>query len=154
MKIILNKDVINLGEEGDVKIVADGYARNFLIPQKMALPFTKGNVKNLEQKKNAIEQRKEEKQKGALSLKERLTEEAITLSMSVGEKGKLFGAVTPATIVEELAKNGINVDKRKVELPGQGIKVVGEYIVNIKLYGGKNAELKINVKPLEQEVVS
>lgn len=151
MKIILNQDVANLGEEGDVKVVADGYARNYLIPQNKALPYTKNNIVILEQKKKAIEQRKEEKRKTALGLKERLAEEKITLSMSVGDKGKLFGAVTTATIADELSKLGISVDKRKIDLPSQGIKVVGNYTVTIKLYGGNTAELKLEVLAAEQD---
>jgi len=151
MKVILNQDIINLGEEGDVKVVADGYARNFLIPKKMVLPYNKNNVVILEQKKQAIERRKEEKRKNALGLKERLADENISLSMPVGEKGKLFGAVTATTIADELAKNGITVDKRKIDLPGQGIKVIGNYVVTVKLYGGNTADLKVEVKATEQD---
>lgn len=151
MKIILNQDVPNLGEEGDVKVVADGYARNFLIPKKFAVPYNKNNIYNLEQKKQAIEKRKEEKRKTALGLKERLADEQVVLEMSAGEKGKLFGAVTTAMIADELAKSGISVDKKKIDLPKAGVKTIGNYTVSIKLYGGNTADLKLEVKAAEQE---
>ncbi len=146
MKIILNQDISNLGEEGDVKVVADGYARNFLIPQKMAVVYNKANLNMFEQKKVAIEKRKEDKRKDAMGVKERLSGEELVISMPAGEKGKLFGAVTAATIVEELGKMGIVVLKKNVEIPAHSIKVVGTSTVTLKLYGGEVAELKVTVK--------
>ena len=145
MKIILNQDISNLGEEGDVRVVADGYARNFLIPKKMAVPYNKANLNMFEQKKVAIEKRKEEKRKDAMGIKERLAGEELVISMPAGEKGKLFGAVTPATIVEELGKMGITIEKKKVEIPGNSIKVTGTSTIVIKLYGGEAADLKVTV---------
>lgn len=146
MKIILNQDISSLGEEGDVKVVADGYARNFLIPKKLAVPFNKANLNMFEQKKMAIEKRKDTKRKDAMGIKERLAKEVLTISMPAGEKGKLFGAVTAATIVEELSKIGLTVEKKKVEIDGNSIKVTGNSTVKIKLYGGETAELKVNVE--------
>ncbi len=146
MKIILNQDISNLGEEGDVKVVADGYARNFLIPKQLAVPYNKANLNMFEQKKVAIEKRKEAKRKDAMGVKERLSSEALVISMPAGDKGKLFGAVTSATIVEELGKMGIVVLKKNIEIPGNSIKVVGNSTVTLKLYGGETAELKITVK--------
>lgn len=151
MKIILSQDVANLGEEGDVKVVADGYARNFLIPKGMAVVCTKQNLNNLEQKKAAIDKRKDEKKKAALGLKERLAGENIEIIMPVGEKGRLFGAVTSQTIIDELAKLGISLEKKKVEVPEHAIKMVGNYTVKIKLYGGESADLKVEVKGAEKE---
>jgi large subunit ribosomal protein L9 len=151
MKIILNQDISNLGEEGDVKVVADGYARNFLIPKKMAVPYNKANLNMFEQKKVAIEKRKEEKRKDAMGVKGRLAGEELVISMPAGEKGKLFGAVTPATIVEELGKMGITVEKKKVEIPGNSIKVTGTSTIVIKLYGGEAAELKVTVNGIVPE---
>ena len=151
MKIILNQDISNLGEEGDVKVVADGYARNFLIPQKMAVPYNKANLNMFEQKKVAIEKRKDEKRKDAMGIKERLTGEELVISMPAGAKGKLFGAVTPATIVDELGKMGITVEKKKVEIPGNSLKVTGTYTVAVKLYGGEVADLKVTVNGIVPE---
>ncbi len=151
MKIILSQDVANLGEEGDVKVVADGYARNFLIPKGMAVLCTKANINNLEQKKAAIAKRKDEKKKAAQGLKERLAGENLEISMPVGEKGKLFGAVTAQTIMDELNQLGIAVEKRKIEVPEHAIKEVGSYVIKVKLYGGESADLKVDVKGIEKE---
>jgi large subunit ribosomal protein L9 len=146
MKIILNQDISNLGEEGDVKVVTDGYARNFLIPKKLAVPFNKANLNMFEQKKVAIEKRKEVKKNDAMGIKDRLSKESLTIAMPAGDKGKLFGAVTAATIVEELSKIGLSVEKKKVEIAGNSIKVTGNSTVKIKLYGGETADLKVTVE--------
>ncbi|OQY34859.1 MAG: 50S ribosomal protein L9 [Spirochaetaceae bacterium 4572_59] len=150
MKIILNQDVANLGDEGDIKVVADGYARNFLIPKKMAVAFNKQNLNIFEQKKLSIEKRKEEKTKDAMGIIDRLANEELVLSMPAGEQGKLFGAVTSSTIVEELAKMGLTVEKKKIEVPEHSIKEVGTYTVAIKLYGGETANLKVTVNAAEK----
>ena len=150
MKIILNQDIVNLGEEGDIKVVADGYARNFLFPKKMAVPYNKQNLNIFEQKKLSIEKRKEEKRKDAMGLKERLAGEELVLTMPAGEKGKLFGAVTASTLVEELVKLGLNVEKKKIEVPENSIKVVGTYTAKVKLYGGEVADLKVTVNAAEK----
>jgi len=150
MKVILTKDVLNLGEEGDVKVVADGYARNFLIPQKMAVLCNKANLTVLEQRKRTIEKAKEEKRKEALTLKQKIEATELLIKMSSGEKGKLFGSVNNATVVEELAKKGITVERKKIEVPGHNIKVLGTYSVEIKLYGKESAKLKLVIAPLEE----
>lgn len=145
MKIILNQDVYNLGEEGDVKEVADGYARNFLLPKGMAVPYNKSNVAYFESRAAQIQKRKEEKRKAALSLKEQIEATVLTIKMNAGDSGKLFGAVTSGTIVEALAKEGITIDKKKVDVPSHNIKMVGTYSVLVKLYEKESASLKINV---------
>ncbi len=150
MKIILNQDIANLGEEGDIKVVADGYARNFLFPKKMAVPYNKQNLNMFEQKKLAIEKRKEEKRKDAMSTKEKLAAQEIVITMPAGEKGKLFGAVTASTLVEELTKVGVSVEKKNIDIPENSIKLVGTYTVKVKLYGGELADLKVTVNAAEQ----
>ena len=152
MKVILKQDLSNLGEEGDVKVVADGYGRNYLIPQGIAVAYTKANVEIFKQKKNAIESRKEAKRKESSSLKEKMAGEVITFTMPVGENGKLFGAITSANIVEELAKTGISIEKKKIDVPDHSIKMVGEYTVKVKLYAGESADIKVIVKAVESEV--
>ena len=97
MKVILNEDVINLGEEGDVVVVKPGYARNFLLPRGKAVRFNKANEAIFASRAAAIEKRKEEKRKQSSSLKEQLEKVEITLVLSAGESGKLFGSVTNAT---------------------------------------------------------
>ncbi len=151
MKIILTQDLSNLGEEGDIKVVANGYARNYLIPRKMAVPYNKASLNMFEQKKQAIEKKKEAKRKDAMGIRERLSSEELVIAMPAGEKGKLFGAVTSATIAEELAKLGITVEKKKVEIPGNSIKMVGTSTVTIRLYGGEAASLKVSVTALKPE---
>lgn len=146
MKVILKQDLSNLGEEGDVKVVADGYGRNYLIPKGIAVSYNKANIEVFRQKKNAIEARKETKRKEAFSMIEKLSGEKIVFTMPVGEKGKLFGAITSANIVEELAKKGISLEKRRVEVPDHSIKVIGTYTVKVKLYAGETAELKVVVE--------
>jgi large subunit ribosomal protein L9 len=149
MKIILVKDVSNLGEEGDIKVVANGYARNYLLPKKMALPYNTANMNILEQKKKAIERRKAEKAEDARSLKEKLSELELVMEMPAGEKGRLFGAVTTQMIAEEVAKQNIQIEKKKIEIP-ESIKTVGKYKAHVKLYGGEYADVNIEVKGIEK----
>ena len=146
MKIILNQDVYNLGEEGDVCVVANGYARNFLVPQKMAVLFNKQNSAIFESRKAAIEKRKEEKRFESASLKEKIEAVTLELKVSTGDTGKLFGSVTNANIAEELKKEGIVIERKKIELPDHTIKMVGEFTARVKLYGSESADLKIIIK--------
>ena len=155
MKIILNQDVYNLGEEGDVCVVANGYARNYLIPQKLASIFNKQNLAIFESRKTAIDKRKEEKRLASAGLKEKIEAVTLELKVSSGDTGKLFGSVTNAKIAEELKKVGVVVERKKIELPGHTIKLVGEFIAKVKLYGNESADLKINVmsdKKVEEPV--
>jgi len=150
MKVILLKDVENLGEEGDVCVVKDGYGRNYLLPKGFATLYSKNSVEILNQKKAAIEKRREEKRKEAMGLKERLEGLNLVFAMPAGENGKLFGAVNNANIVEALAKEGLTVARKAVEVPGHSIKVVGNYSVKVKLYGKESAKLAIEVKAAEE----
>ena len=150
MKIILSQDVINLGEEGDVCEVATGFARNYLIPMKMAVPHSKQNLRDLDHKRVSIEQRKEEKRKDALGVKERLESEELKFQMSAGESGKLFGSVGSALISEELEKRGYeNVERKRIEVPDNHIRNTGEFTVLVKLYGQEEAKVKVTVEPAE-----
>lgn len=156
MKIILNKDVYNLGEEGDVCEVANGYARNYLLPKKLAVPYNNANVALFQSKAAAINKRKEEKRAAAMSLKERLDGFEVTIKVSAGESGKLFGAVTSQTIAEALAKEGIQIERKNIDIPSNTIKMVGEYNVLVKLYEKESATVKVSVvderqKKREQE---
>ncbi|MBN1518842.1 MAG: 50S ribosomal protein L9 [Spirochaetales bacterium] len=146
MKVILNQDVPNLGELGDVKDVAAGYARNFLLPRGQAFPFSPSVVKMFETRKAEIEARKAEKRKLSGDLKTRLEAEELVLDMPAGPNGKLFGGVSNATIADELVKKGLDVDRKKIEVPGRLIKSVGTYKLNIRLYEKDEAVLKLVVK--------
>jgi large subunit ribosomal protein L9 len=145
MKIILNKDVYNLGEEGDVREVADGYARNFLLPRKLAVRYTNENVALFKSRESAIEKRKAEKRAAALTQKEKLEGLQITIKMQAGDSGKLFGAVNAQTIVEALAKEGIQIEKKKIDVPSNSIKMVGDYPILVKLYEKESATIKVSV---------
>jgi large subunit ribosomal protein L9 len=146
MKVILNQDVVGLGEEGDIKEVAGGYARNFLLPKKLALPHTKQNLASLEHRRAAIEKRKEDKRAEALGLKERLEAEEIKFVMPAGENGKLFGSVSGALVVQELEKRGYQIEKKRVEIPEHTIRSVGTYKIRIKLYDKEEAIVKMVVE--------
>ncbi|MDR3301378.1 MAG: 50S ribosomal protein L9 [Spirochaetaceae bacterium] len=148
-KIILNQDLASLGEEGDVKEVAKGYARNFLFPRNIALQYTERTIKLFEARRGEIEARKEEKRKDALGAKEKIEELTLTLIMPAGANGKLYGAVTNLSIVDELAKQGFAIERKRIEVPGNAIKNVGKYKATIKLYGNASAELAVNVEAAE-----
>jgi len=150
MKVILNQDVVNLGEEGDVKSVADGYGRNFLIPKGMAVPYTKKYINIFEQKKDLLLKKKEEKKQQALGIKEKIEAlEGLKIVMPAGESGKLFGSVNNSVIADALAKEGITVEKKKIELPEHNIKTIGNFNIKVRLYGNQTATLKIAVSASE-----
>ena len=146
MKVILNKDLSTLGEEGDVKDVAKGYARNFLFPRGIALPYNEKTKKLFDEKRGEIEERKALKRQDAAGLKERLEALAIALVMPAGQNGKLYGAVTAQTIVDELAKQNFQVERKKIEIPGNTIKSVGKYKFAVKLYENAAAECSITIE--------
>jgi len=143
MKVILNKDLSTLGEEGDVKDVARGYARNYLFPRGIALPYTPKTVKLFEARKEEIEAKKAQKRQDAMGLKERLENLELSLTMPAGPNGKLYGAVTSQTVADELVKQGFQVDRKRIDLAGAGIKNVGKYKAVIKLYENSHAEIQI-----------
>ena len=145
MKVILNKDLAPLGEEGDVKDVAKGYFRNYLFPRGIALPYTPQTVKLFEARKDEIEAKKAQKRQDALGLKERIENFELSITMPAGANGRLYGAVTSHTIADELAAQGFPVDRKRVDLAGVNIKNVGKYKAVIRLYENSQAEIQINV---------
>ncbi len=146
MKVILNEDVYNLGEEGDVVVVKRGYARNYLLPRGLAVAHNRANIALFASRAAAIEKRKEEKRKASSSMKEQLEELTLTMVMSAGESGKLFGSVTSAMVQDELSKLGFTVERKKIEVHSHMIKMVGTYPVRIRLYEEEVAELTIVVE--------
>ena len=146
MKVILNQDVIGLGEEGDIKDVTDGYARNFLLPKKLVVPHTKEFLAVLEHKRVSIEKRKEEKRLEAAGLKERLEAEEIRFSVPAGENGKLFGSVNNTNVAVELEKRGFQIEKKRIEIPEHAIRSVGTYKIRIRLYDKEEATIKLVVE--------
>jgi len=143
MKVILNKDHAPLGEEGDVKDVAKGYARNYLFPRGIALPYTSRMIKLIEGRKAEIDARKEQKRLDARSLKEKLDSLEVTIIMPAGANGRLYGAVTNQTIADELVKKGFQIERKRIELSGNGFKAVGKYKAIVKLYENQTAEISI-----------
>ena len=146
-KVILVEDVKNLGEEGDIKEVARGYARNYLFPRKSVVPYNKANLNMIEGRKAVIEKKKEDKRLAASSVKEQIEAAVMKIVMPMGDNGKLFGSVTSATIAEELGKQGINVERKRIEIPDTSIKSQGNYKVKIRLYENQEAILSVAVNP-------
>jgi large subunit ribosomal protein L9 len=146
MKVILTQDVINLGEEGDVVVAKDGYARNYLLPSGSAIKFNKTNMAIVKSRNASIELRKEEKRKSSATLAERLNDLELTLIVSAGDSGKLFGSVTSLMVQDALAKEGIEIERKKIEVSSQMVKMIGTYSIRIHLYESDFAMVKLNVE--------
>jgi len=146
MKVILTQDVKNLGKEGDVKDVSDGYARNYLIPKGLVVEATKANLKEKEDQASRLQKQKDREKTEAEALHERLNGKSITLTARCGGGDKLFGAVTSKEIADTLNKQfKVKLDKKKVDL-GEPIKHLGEYPVKIKIYPQIQAEITVRVE--------
>jgi large subunit ribosomal protein L9 len=150
MKVILNQDVIGLGEEGDIKEVAAGYARNFLLPKKLAVPHTREFLAAMEHRRVAIDKRKAEKRLEAAGLKERLEATEIRFSVPAGENGKLFGSVSNTNVATELEKKGFSIEKKRIEIPEHTIRNVGTFKIRIRLYDKEEATVKLIVEGAAQ----
>lgn len=144
MEVILRQRVEGLGDRGEVKKVAAGYARNFLIPRGMAVKSSPVAMKELEQEKRIALSQADQEHDLALKLADKLSKFTLTISRSAGETDRLFGSVTNSDIAEALAKHGIEVDRKKIEME-HPIKVVGEYTVPVGLHRKVKAEIKIKV---------
>ncbi|MBP8988492.1 MAG: 50S ribosomal protein L9 [Spirochaetes bacterium] len=144
MRVILQKDVQNLGEAGDIKEVAEGFARNFLLPKKLVIPYNESSAKAIEHQKKLVKIKKEKRKKEGQKLVEALSSVALTIGAQVGEDEKLFGSVTAIDIADKLAQMGYTIDKRKIVLP-EPIKKAGEHEVKIKLEEGLTATIKVSV---------
>ncbi len=142
MEVILLEDVPSLGKIGDLVKVADGYARNLLIPKKKAVKATSKKIKALEHEKRLVRERLEKSAREAERLAKRLEDYSCTISKSVGESGKLFGAVTSKEIEQNLLENGFNVERKNILLE-EPIKSLGIYTVPIKLSPDVTADLKV-----------
>ena len=142
MEVVLKKDHDKLGKAMDVVNVKDGYARNFLIPQGIAVVATEGNRKAVAESKRLTEKREEKKQKEARVLAKQIEKIPCTIKVKVGEDDKLFGSVTTQEIADFLAKEGFAIDKKDLELE-EPIKQLGVYSVNITLYKDVVAKLKV-----------
>ena len=144
MKVILREDVNDLGIMGTVVDVAKGYGRNYLIPQNLALEANPKNIKQLEHEKNIILGKANKIRKSAEDAAGEISKISITIEAQSGEEDKLFGSVTTKDIAEEIAKQGIDVDKRKIILE-EPIKRLGSYEVSVKIHHDVTATVKLEV---------
>ena len=144
MEVILREHVDNLGRRGEVVKVADGYARNYLLPRKLALLVTDGNKKTIEREKVKFDAKELEEQKVAEAVAARLASVDVTIARKVGETEVLFGSVTSADIAEALAAKGFDLDRRKLHLPDP-IKKLGDYEVPLKLHRDVTVQVKVKV---------
>ena len=144
MEVILREHVENLGNRGDVVKVASGYARNYLLPRKLALAVTDANRRQIERERASAEAREAEERAAAQAIADRMQQADITIARRVGEGDALYGSVTSADIADSLAALGFDVDKRKIQL-GDPIRTVGETDVPVKLHREVTATVKVKV---------
>jgi len=144
MQVILREHVDNLGRRGDIVKVADGYARNYLLPRKLALLATDGNKKQIERERGKFVIKEAEEQKVAEAMAERLGALDIAIAKKVGETDALYGSVTTADIAEALKAKGFELDRRKLHL-AEPIKRLGEFDVSVKLHPDVTAHVKVRV---------
>lgn len=144
MKVIFVKDVKNVAKAGEIKEVKEGYARNFLFKNGLAIEATEANLNNLKRKKEQEVLAEKNKLEEAKNLSERLSKVVLTLKRKAGEKGRLFGAITNTEIAEELEKIGLNIDKKLIELKNP-IKEIGEYKIKVNLYKEIKGEFTLKV---------
>ena len=142
MKVILRQNFEPLGQIGDVVEVKDGYARNYLLPHKIAYTALKGNIRSLEEEKQNVAKKSQQELNAAGKLAAELKKISITIPVQVGEEDKIFGSVTTQMIVDALKEKGYDVDKRKVEIE-ETIKTLGIYSVNIKLHTSVSTTIKV-----------
>lgn len=146
MRVILTEDLKGKGKKGEMINVADGYARNYLIPRGLAVEATESNIRDLDRIKQAEAKRKERERGQAEDLASRLAEVGIVLKARAGEKGRLFGSITNKDIADALSKVvGEEIDKKKVELE-EPIRALGEYTANVRLYAGVSQAIKVTVE--------
>ena len=144
MEVILRDHVEKLGKRGEIVKVSDGYARNYLLPRKLALPATEGNRKHVERERKIMETREAEEKSQADAIASRLATVDITIARRVGETEQLYGSVTATDIAEFLKTKGFEIDRRKLILP-EPIKTIGEHDVPLKLHREVTAPLKVKV---------
>ena len=147
MEIILMDKVTNLGNLGDVVKVKDGFARNYLIPQKMAKRATKANMEAFAEKKAELERVAAEKLAAAQARAEKLSDYALVISQKAGVDGRLFGSVGNVDIAEALQAQGFEVSKSEVRLPEGPFKAIGEYDVTLGLHADVTVDIKVAVQP-------
>lgn len=147
MDVILSQDIKKLGKKGEVVSVAEGYARNYLLPRGMAMEASQGRIKDLARQRDALANQKQKQEDQSRALGDKLAGVKISLPAKVGEAGKLFGAISNKDIAGALlAIHGLDVDKKKIVLK-EPIKALGEYVVMVKLHPAVQVELTVEVVP-------
>jgi len=150
MKVVLLKDVKNMGKRDDIVNVSDGYARNFLFPQKLAVEATPGTLKEIERKRAAQDAREAELRAEAQAKAELLKNKVIQLQVKCGDKGRLYGSVTAQEVADALEQqHGIKADKRKIDI-GDPIRETGIREISVWLYSGITTKMKLDVQPLSK----
>ena len=144
MEVILREHVDHLGKRGEIVKVSDGYARNYLLPRKLALLATDGNKKHVERERKIMETRESEEKGQAEGIATRLSAIDIAIARRVGDTEQLYGSVTASDIADFLKAKGFEIDRRKLILP-EPIKAVGEYNVPLKLHREVTVPLKVRV---------
>ena len=145
MKVVLLKDIKGKGKKGDIINISDGYAQNYLIPQGLAKPGTSTNLNEANQAKEAQKYHDEQNRLKAVELKKVIDNTNLTVKVKCGSTGKVFGSVTNKEIADELLKNKIDVDKKKIETIT--IKTTGEFTLKVKLHPTVTAQLKVTIIP-------
>jgi len=146
MEVILREHVENLGRRGEVVKVAAGYARNYLLPRKLALAVTDANKRQIERERAAAEARDLEEKGQAEALGQRLSQTEVEIARRVGENDTLYGSVTTSDIAQALAAKGFEVEKRRIQLP-EALKALGEVTVPIKIHREVTAQVRVKVVP-------
>ena len=146
MKVILREDVEKLGKAGEVVKVADGYGRNYLIPRNLAAVANVRNMKALDHNRRVIETRARKARKSAEEVASVLATKSVSIAAKAGEEGKLFGAVTSRDIAEALAKEGVTVDRKAIQL-ADPIKQLGDYRVKVRVAADVVPEISVSVVP-------
>ena len=144
MEVILRTHVDNVGKRGEIVKVADGYARNYLLPRKLALPATEGNRKHVERERKIVEAREAQEKSQAEGIAARLAGVDISIARRVGDTEQLYGSVTAVDIADYLKTQGFEIDRRKLILP-EPIKAIGEHTVPLKLHREVTVPLKVRV---------
>ena len=144
MEVILREHVDNLGRRGDVVKVADGYARNYLLPRKLALTVTEANRKQIDRERRVVEAREAEERQTAEAFSNRLSQIEIVIARRVGETDALYGSVTTADIAEALAAKGLEIERRKIQLD-EPIKQLGDFTVPVRLHRDVAGTVKVSV---------
>jgi large subunit ribosomal protein L9 len=142
MKVILRQDYEPLGKIGEVVDVKDGYARNYLLPHRIAYAALKGNVRALEEEKRQVAKKTQQELKAAEEMAVELEKVSVTIPVQVGEEDKIFGSVTTQMIADALKEKSYDIDKRKIEIE-ETIKTLGIYSVSIKLHPSVSAKIKV-----------